>query len=41
MSLEVYLDDEGEEDTDDADVEEGPDPDVAYDQWREARLFGV
>lgn len=41
MSLEDYLDDEG----DDSDVEEdedsGPDVDLLHDQWREARLFGV
>jgi hypothetical protein len=39
MSIEDYLE---EEEVDDEDAtEEGPDPDVLYDQYREARLFGV
>lgn len=39
--LEDYLDDdEGDDDDEDA-IEEGPDPDVLYDQYREARLFGI
>lgn len=40
MSLEDYLDDEGDDDVEE-DQDSGPDPDVLYDQYREARLFGV
>lgn len=41
-NLEDYLDDKREDDEDDsADIEDGPDPDVLYEQYREARLFGI